>query len=144
MSDFLKDIEDRRRRQSIEAARIIASIPVVEEEEPEVPEIEIDFLPDIPETPEDEIVNYSEQNKHFEETISSLQNTLQERDTKIQGLEEELRVAKERIDRLEEEASRPTLEDKTAEEYPEGATATNPTTGEKVTYRNGKWVPLDE
>jgi uncharacterized coiled-coil protein SlyX len=137
MKDFLKDIEDRRRRQKEEAARVLASLtPIVEEEEVEEPEIEVDFHQELPEVPAEEIENYSGQNKQFEETITSLQTALQEKDFKIQKLEDELKLAQEKILKLEEKAG--------TERYPEGATATNSSTNEKVVYKNGKWVPLDE
>ena len=137
MKDFLKDIEDRRRRQKEEAARVLASLtPIVEEEEVEEPEIEVDFHQELPEVPAEEIENYSGQNKQFEETITSLQTALQEKDSKIQKLEDELKLAQEKIQQLEEKAG--------TERYPEGATATNSSTNEKVVYKNGKWVPLDE
>jgi DNA repair exonuclease SbcCD ATPase subunit len=151
--NILRDIEGRRKRQREDSAQLQASLVEVEEEEisvDDVPEIDIDFHDELPEIDPEEAQIQQAENRHFEETIGALQSTLEARDNEIEELKKELQETKEELSQLREKLQsseeEKTLEnpEPTVSQFREGVTATNPQTGEKITFRDGKWVPVND
>ena len=168
MSNFLTDLKTRKERQDEEAAKEAAALlaeqekeEAVEEELPAEEEVEIEETtkepevePEVEEEQKEEIISLE---KVEIIPLDLLQKLLLHTHSEIRT-DEGIRQIIDKVYELVEEKGNLTLEDceeilsSVQEEpevseskslYKEGATATNPDTGEKVIYRKGKWQRLD-
>ena len=169
MSKFLTDLKTRKERQDEEAAKEAAALlaeeeqekeKTVEEELPVEEEVELEET-----TKEPEVSEVEEEKKEITPLekveiipLDLFQKLLLHTHSEIRT-DEGIKQIIDKVYELVEEKGNLTLEDyeeilssvqeeepKASESkslYKEGATATNPNTGEKVIYRKGEWQRLD-